>query len=378
MLTVNEVNVPQGGQATVEVGCEFDTEYTAFELQIALPEGLSLLKDADGYPIIEKAFDTNHILTGNLLPSNGNYKITCRSMDNISMPTSGALFRVTVVADGSLSLGSNLAAIITACEFTRTADSQGENLNDVDFNISITEFRTILDETSTVVPEAATGVNIRVKRTIKSNQWSTICLPFAMSETQVKAAFGDDVELGDFTGADTEFDDDDNVVGIKANFNSVSEIEANHPYIIKVSSEVTEFTMDDVDVTPEEDEAYIEFDNGKSGSRRVVYSGFYGTYHAGTTLDEYTLFLSDNKFWYSIGQTKMKAFRAYFSFLDILTDVEEAGAHVSMVFDESGTTGISGVRHEINDDRYYNLSGQRVESPKKGLYIKNNRKVVVK
>ena len=378
VLTVNEVNVPQGGQATVEVGCEFDTEYTAFELQIALPEGLSLLKDADGYPIIEKAFDTNHILTGNLLPSNGNYKITCRSMDNISMPTSGALFRVTVVADGSLSLGSNLAASITACEFTRTADSQGENLNDVDFNISITEFRTILDETSTVVPEAATGVNIRVKRTIKANQWSTICLPFSMSEAQVKAAFGDDVELGDFTGADTEFDDDDNVVGIKANFNSVSEIEANHPYIIKVSSEVTEFTMDDVDVTPEEDEAYIEFDNGKSGSRRVVYSGFYGTYHAGTTLDEYTLFLSDNKFWYSMGQTKMKAFRAYFSFLDILTDVEEASAHVSMVFDESGTTGISGVRYEINDDRYYNLSGQRVESPKKGLYIKNNRKVVVK
>lgn len=81
VLMVNDVDIPQGGQTVIEVGCEFDTDYTAFELQIALPEGLSLLTDEDGYPVMEKAFDTNHVLTGNLLPSNGNYKVTCRSMD---------------------------------------------------------------------------------------------------------------------------------------------------------------------------------------------------------------------------------------------------------------------------------------------------------
>ena len=41
-VTVNDVYVPQGGQATIEIGASFETEYTAFELQIALPEGLSL------------------------------------------------------------------------------------------------------------------------------------------------------------------------------------------------------------------------------------------------------------------------------------------------------------------------------------------------
>ena len=93
VLTISDLNVPQGGQATLEIGCEFDKEYTAFELQLALPSGLTLLTDEDGYPIIEKAFDTNHILTGNLLPSNGNYKITCRSIDNLSIPTNGTLLR---------------------------------------------------------------------------------------------------------------------------------------------------------------------------------------------------------------------------------------------------------------------------------------------
>ena len=387
ILTVSDVNVPQGGQATLEVGCEFDTEYTAFELQIALPDGLSLLTDEDGYPVIEKAFDTNHILTGNLLPSNGNYKITCRSMDNISIPADGALFRVTVVADGSLELGSSLAAAITACEFTRTADSNGETLADVDFSVSISEFRTVLDEASTTAPVAEANANVRVKRTIKAGEWSTICLPFAMTEAQCKEAFGSDVQIAEFTGAESEFDDADNVVGITVSFSDVSAIEANTPYIIKVGEAVSEFTVDGVDITPDEDEAYVEFDNGKTGSRRVVYSGFYGTYHAGTVLDENTLFLSDNQFWYSAGLTRMKAFRAYFDFLDVLTEVEEAQARILLSFGDGGTTGVGDALRLMNNGRVnseesasavYNLKGQRVAQPSKGLYIKDGRKVVVK
>ena len=42
---------------------------------------------------------------------------------------------------------------------------------------------------------------VRVKRTINANEWSTICLPFAITAEQVKGVFGDDVQLGDFTGA---------------------------------------------------------------------------------------------------------------------------------------------------------------------------------
>ena len=44
-------------------------------------------------------------------------------MDNISMPTSGPLLRVTLLADASIALGTNLTATVTGCEFTRTADS---------------------------------------------------------------------------------------------------------------------------------------------------------------------------------------------------------------------------------------------------------------
>ena len=376
VLTVSDVDVPQGGQATIEIGCEFDTEYTAFELQIALAEGLSLLNDADGYPVIEKAFDTNHVLTGNLLPSNGNYKITCRSMDNISMPTSGALFRVTVIANASLALGSSLAASITACEFTRTADSNGENLYDVDFAIHIAEFRTVLDEASTTAPTAETNANVRVKRTINADEWNTICLPFAMTAEQVKAAFGDDVELAEFKGWEsTEFDDDDNTTAITVSFNDVTAIEANTPYIIKVSSPVSEFTVDGVDIDPDDEPGVTV---GKIN--RGTFGSFTGSY-VPMLIDEECLFLSDNKFWYSTGKTNMKGFRAYFYFQDVLADYNGgASARIGMVFTDEAVTGISEMmtKRHGESERYYNLKGQQVDSPTKGLYIKDGKKMVVK
>ncbi len=370
ILTVNDTNVPQGGQGVLEIGCEFDTEYTAFELQLALPDGLSLLTDEEGYPIIEKAFDTNHILTSNLLPSNGNYKITCRSMDNLSIPTSGTLFRLTLVADGSLALGSTHAASITASEFTRTEDSNGENLSDVNFTINITEFRTILDETSVVEPVAETNANVRVKRTIKAGNWSTICLPFAMTTEQCKAAFGDDVLLGDFNGYQTT-ENGNAVTGVTVKFSDATTIEANHPYIIKVSKPISEFTVDGVDINPQ----VAEINKGTSRKPK----SFIGNYIADTNVDYGCLFLSDNKFWYSVGATKIKAFRAYFNFFDLLTNFEEnyAEAPIFIMFDN--VTGIDNVKHEtIVDDCYYNLNGQRVGHPSNGLYIQKGKKMIIK
>ncbi len=43
----------------------------------------------------------------------------------------------------------------------------------------------------------------------------------------------------------------------------------------------------------------------------------------------------------------------------------------------SGTTAIHQVRNEMEKDVYYSLSGQRVDNPTHGIYIKNNKKVVL-
>ena len=381
VLTVSDVDVPQGGQATIEIGCEFDTEYTAFELQLSLPQGLSLLTDDDGKPIVDRAFEGSHAITGNLLPSNGNYKFTGYSTNEnaLSLPASGPLLRVTVLADATLTLGSSLTATVTASEFTRTSDSKGENLADVTFAVNISEFRTILDETSATAPAAEESANVRVRRTINANEWSTICLPFGMTAAQVQAAFNNgDVQLlglAEFKGWETTaYDEDDNATAIQVMFSGVDVIAANTPYIIKVSKKITEFTVDGVDIDPE-DEPMVSV--GKMN--RGTFGSFTGSY-VPMTIDEECLFLSDGKFWYSAGKTAMKGYRAYFYFQDVLADYSgsASSARISMRFDDGTTTGVGSIDNgETASDSYYDLQGRKIEKPvRKGLYIRGGKKVV--
>ncbi len=46
--------------------------------------------------------------------------------------------------------------------------------------------------------------------------------------------------------------------------------------------------------------------------------------------------------------------------------------------EETITTAIDGLTIESNDNVIYNLGGQKVQNAKKGLYIINGKKVVVK
>ena len=380
-FSVDNVTLPKNEEADVVVKFSLDNGSTCsgYTFWLQVPEQLAFVtyvKNEKTYVTYTAGdcYDDTPTITPNI--DEGYLKVGCLTANSdpiIGQTGTLVTFRLKVVGEvnvGDVLNGKLIKGTISA------ENGTVHNVSDANFTITIaepTETRTILDENSTTAPTAASNVDIRVKRTINANSWSTICLPFAMTETQTKAVFGNDVELAEFTGADSEFDGD-NVVGIKVNFSSVSSIAANTPYIIKVSSAVSEFTMDGVDITPDEDEAYIEFDNGKTGSRRVVYSGFYGTYHAETPLDEYTVFLSGGKFWYSMGETKMKGYRAYFSFLDILTEVENAS--VKMFVDLGGEeTGIGNVN--VNDSSMiYDLSGRRVSKTQKGVYIVNGKKVM--
>jgi len=385
-LTIGNVTVPQGGAADVSVTFAFTTttDKVGFTFALGLPKGVTLVKDEYGDPVYTK--DETSISKMNIVcAGEGNFAGQPSNENATIKGTEGTLLTFQLQADKSLAVGSTHTVSVTKVTFQQKVEGTTTDINLDDFSFTVTvgepaDTRTVLDEASATVPESATGVDIRVKRTIKAGEWSTLCLPFAMTDEQVKAVFGDDVQLGDFTGAEPDIDDSDNVTGITVNFDMVTAIEANHPYVIKVSAPVSEFTLDAVDLNVAEDEAYIEFDNGKSGSRRVVYSGFYGTYHAGTVLDEFTLFLSEDKFWYSAGSTKMKGYRAYFDFLDVLTEAETAaGARITMVFNDDTTTGIIDMLKVGSDGSTFDLLGRKVGGElNKGLYIQQGKKIVVK
>lgn len=377
VITTNEVVIRPGGTTELIVNLENDADFKvyAYDFRLYLPDGIEVAKKDNGKYIYELAARNADHSSDVQMTTDGAVQFGVNSSSLYLTGTEGPVLSITLKADATLAEGTYQASIKKITYANKEA--QTVHPDDVTFSIEVNS-QVVLDEESTTVPVAESGANVLVKRTINADEWSTICLPFAMSSEQVKAAFGDDVKLADFDGVETTFDDADNVVNIEAKFHDVTAIEANHPYIIMVSKKIEKFTVDNVDIIPEEDEAYIEFDNGKSGSRRVLYSGFYGTYHAETTLDEFMLFLSENKFWYSKGKTKMKAFRAYFDFVDVLTEVENAGARISMTFGDE-TTGI-GMNGDVDaPTAIYDMLGRKVEKPsRKGLYIKNGEKVVIK
>lgn len=231
--------------------------------------------------------------------------------------------------------------------------------------------RVVLDEESSVLPATVNGVDVRVKRTIKANTWSSIVLPFSMSNEQVKAAFGDDVEVAEFTGWEQTEDD-----GISVGFLEVNEIEANIPYIIKVSSVITEFVADAVDIQADEDPCVTV---GKYG--RGTFGSFTGSY-VPITIEEENLFLSDNKFWYSTGLTQMNGYRAYFYFqtvLDSYNTQKAAPMSLSITFNDGNVTRIDSLDADINiDNSTFNLKGMKVDGSAKGMIIKSGKKYLQK
>ena len=380
-LTVDDILLPQSDESTLTVNFHFDAAdtYASYQFNLELPSDLEfVMKDGSetDAAFVAGSCNDGYTVTANM--NEGLLKVAGLSGGDALKGTSGIFLQFTIrPKNNSLTIGQEYNCAIKDIVFA-TIGGDEVKFTDSNFKVTITQY-TILDETSTVAPTAKSGVNVLVKRTIKADEWSTICLPFAMSEAQVKAAFGDDVQLGDFDGIESTADAEENITAIDVKFNAATAIEANHPYIIKVTSPVADFTADAVDVDPQD--ASVDKDENKvkiGGKWYYFYNRFIGTYIAETSVPDKNLFLNGNKFWYSKGLTKMKAFRAYFDFQDILTSVDDSEAPVFFSFNND-ITGIKNIQQTAQDGKYYNLKGQRVESLKKGeIYINNGKKVVVK
>ena len=259
-------------------------------------------------------------------------------------------------------------------------------MTDVNFDIVIGEVEDFvtLSENSLTPPALTEGsVDIKVKRTLKTGVWSTICLPFEMSEAQLKSAFGDGVQLAEFYDYSVT-KEDGNVTAISVEFVEPEEkvMYANYPYLVKASKDVTEFminaAIDDIDLSDAE---------SSSKKAKKPIGKFVGTYVAQTTVPENSLFLSGNKFYYSTGATKMKGFRGYFSFNDVLSLQRTASARINLSFiDEEGNeTSISQTYlSPVSSGKVYSILGRYVgkntnlEQLPKGAYVVNGKKIIVK
>ena len=214
-----------------------------------------------------------------------------------------------------------------------------------------------LDENSDYTPVAQTDVDVVLLRTIYADKWSTIVLPCTVDD--VETVFGTGTQAARFTG----FADD------KLQFTSVTTMNANEPYLIKVTKAVTAVTIENVDIalgTPDKSIGQVDFIGSYDATTDIPASDASNSYY----------FLAGNKLYKtkSTGAANtMKGFRAYFKVSGAATANE-----LTFIIDDE-TTEISSVATQSQHTMaVYDLQGRRVAQPQKGLYIVNGKKVIIK
>lgn len=206
---------------------------------------------------------------------------------------------------------------------------------------------TTLNESSDYTPVAGPA-NVTLTRSITANKWSTIVLPFAVAN--VESVFGTGTQVAQLN----------NVNGNTLSFQSVTSMNANEPYMIKTAANFATANINGVSIV--------------EGTPAKTVSGvtFQGVYAAGN-IPAGAYFVSGNQLYRASDATNtIKPFHAYFT-------TSNNAPELNFVID-GGTTGISTMHNSqsIMHNEYYNLAGQRVSQPTKGLYIVNGKKMIVK
>lgn len=247
------------------------------------------------------------------------------------------------------------AAISGDAKFVITG-AEGTDINLTSEAVAVTiAAAPVFDET--VAPELAEGTlpSVVVKYTAKSG-WNTICMPFALTNDILSSIFGEGWKAYEFKSYT------DGVLG----FDKATSFAAGYPYIIYVAEAAAHedgIVLNNVNVT----KTTAQYDSYSDAYFRGTYAPI-----AAPGMEGKWGVTSEARIAEGTDEASIKGFRAYFELPDGVS-----GARLSFYDDATGITTIIGA-DELNDDKVYNLGGQRVQNPKKGLYIINGKKVVIK
>ena len=235
-----------------------------------------------------------------------------------------------------------------------------------------------------------------VDRTLyRDNHWNTICLPFNMDRQQIANSPLAGATIKKMSALKTGYYPDGYSLP-DANINTTeptlilwfedaNEIEGGKPYLVKWSKSRKGINL--VDDTAKDihqlDFNYVKISEKVAGCWDTNGVTFQGTFSQSPDLeggDKTNLILgAADKLYYPSETINVGACRGYF----ILPDEAAEARQFIMGFgyDDEETTSIQTIsvtRENQNDGPIYNLNGQRLNAPQKGINIINGKKFVIK
>ena len=236
--------------------------------------------------------------------------------------------------------------------------------------------------------------DVTVKRTLyKDGYWNTLCLPFDVTDGDTNDGLtfsGTPLEGATVMELNSSTSNLDGKGQLTLNFTNAASIEAGKPYIVRWG------TRDSNPGGTILNPVFTGVNIINSGPAPVKFSfvgnsadcQFVGNYAPleiteATNRNNIVVLTSGSRLGYTTSDrtiakgNALGAFRAYF-YIPEKDGTTGASSFVLNFDDESTQTGIGHTEITEKADAIYDLQGRRVENPKKGLYIVNGKKVVIK
>ena len=200
------------------------------------------------------------------------------------------------------------------------------------------------------------ATDVQTTRTLIGGIWNTLCLPFNVTKATMEAALGpsQDIQMRTFSSYA------DNVMTFAVVADDAV-IEAGTPFLIKLNTTVDNPTFNSVTIS--NTAAQTINNNGVS---------FVGTYST-TTLNAngtHLFITTDGKLAIPTSDgTTMKGMRAYISVPSALASTVSGARLVFNDINDDETSGIQTPTQKKTPSAIYNLNGQRLKQPQKGLNI---------
>ena len=209
---------------------------------------------------------------------------------------------------------------------------------------------TVLDEAVDPAITDGTLASVVVKYT-PADGWNTIAMPFALTDDILTDIFGAGYKIYEFKSFSEN----------KISFATATTFYAGYPYLVYVENAPAQedIKLQGVSVVTAKADTYggVTFQSSYAPIAAGDLTGNYGVTSAGEIRK-------------AGSGASLNGFRAYF------TDVPAS----ARIFIDGEATGIGRITAdgELQIKNVYNLNGQKVQNVKKGLYIVNGKKVVIK
>ena len=198
--------------------------------------------------------------------------------------------------------------------------------------------------------------DVQTTRTLIGGIWNTLCLPFNVTKATMEAALGpsQDIQMRTFSSYA------DNVM----TFDAVADdavIEAGTPFLIKLNTTVTNPTFNSVTISNTAAQTIPHGDVSFVGTYSTTTLNADGTHLFITTDGKLAIPTSDG--------TTMKGMRAYISVPSALASTVSGARLVFNDINDDEPSGIQTPTRKKTPSAIYNLNGQRLKQPQKGLNI---------